>query len=159
LFFDGDYLGIDLWERVLGGLFDGVRGIRPGKNFASAVEISWILQGALFVLFCPLEEFEAVIPHRDLGAGWNGTHLLCLTVVLDTDHKLLFLAVEGINSLLFLVSAEGVMVGSEGFILLGQSVTDDVAAKRVTVGFLAFVATGLKFPSWKTGELFKFMAN
>jgi hypothetical protein len=43
LFFDGDYLCVYLWEGVLGGLFDGERGIRLGKDSASAVEVSWVL--------------------------------------------------------------------------------------------------------------------
>jgi hypothetical protein len=111
------------------------------------------------VSFHPLEELEVIVPHRDFGARWNGAHPFCLAVFLGTDHKFLFLLVERVNRLLFLIGVEGVMAGSEGFVLLGQVVTDDVAAKRITVGFSAFVAAGLKFPSWQVDELFEFISN
>jgi hypothetical protein len=79
--------------------------------------------------FHPFKEFETIIPHWDFGAGWNRAHFLGLAVGLCTDHELRFLTVKRVDALLLLTCTEGVVVGSEDFILLGQSMVDDIATE------------------------------
>jgi hypothetical protein len=63
LFFDGHYLSVNLWEGVLGGLFDGIGRVGSGENFASSMEVPWVRKRALLMSFHPFKEFETIIPH------------------------------------------------------------------------------------------------
>ena len=56
-------------------------------------------------------------------------------------------------------NSEGPVVDSKGFILLCESVTDDIASEGPAVGFPALETAGLEFPAWEPDKLFKFVTD
>ena len=85
--------------------------------------------------------------------------MLGFAAVLSTEHKLILLPIERINACLLLIFSERLVIGSKSFILLCESVADDIASEGPAVGFLALEAAGLEFPAWKSNELFEFVTD
>ena len=85
--------------------------------------------------------------------------MLGFAAVLSAEHELIFLSIERIDGCLLLIISEGLVIDSKGFVLLCESVTDDIPSEGPAVGFPALETAGLEFPAWEPDKLFKFVTD
>ena len=85
--------------------------------------------------------------------------MLGFAAVLSAEHELIFLSVERIDGCLLLIFSEGLVIDSKGFVLLCESVADDIPSEGPAVGFPTLETAGLEFPAWEPDKLFKFVTD